>query len=86
MIPWPSVQCTDAEDLSIIGAGNIEGLHHPNPFLTTVDWPRVELGRAAAKLLLAQIENPGETETPEEILAPLVLSRQSTAALAAGRG
>jgi LacI family transcriptional regulator len=86
--------CRDAglrvpEDMSIIGAGNIEGLHHPNPFLTTVDWPRIELGRAAAKLLLAQIEKPRQTETPEEILAPQVLSRQSTAALsrrAAGRG
>jgi LacI family transcriptional regulator len=27
-------------DISIVGAGNIEGAHHPNPFLTTVDWPR----------------------------------------------
>jgi len=26
--------------VSVVGAGNIEGSHHPNPFLTTVDWPR----------------------------------------------
>ena len=41
-------------DISIVGAGNIEGAHHPNPFLTTVDWPRVELGRAAAGALCGQ--------------------------------
>ena len=86
--------CRDAglrvpEHVSIIGAGNIEGMHHPNPFLTTVDWPRIELGRAAAKLLLAQIAHPEQEHAAAELLVPQVLNRQSTAEpgrRAVGRG
>jgi LacI family transcriptional regulator len=66
-------------DISIVGAGNIEGAHHPNPFLTTVDWPRVELGRAAVGLLLAAIANPEHRQSRVEIFEPRLLSRQSTA-------
>lgn len=66
-------------DVSIVGAGNIEGPHHPNPFLTTIDWPRVELGRRAAELLISAIR--GERPEPAEIvLNPELLVRQSTAA------
>ena len=67
-------------DLSVVGAGNIEGAHHPNPFLTTVDWPRVEMGRQAAAMLLAAVANPQERKPSVEVLAPRLLSRQSTAA------
>jgi LacI family purine nucleotide synthesis repressor len=75
--------CRDAgiavpEEMSIIGAGNIEGEHAPSPFLTTIDWPRVELGRNAATLLIAAIANP-EQEPREEILPPRLLVRRSTA-------
>jgi len=66
-------------DVSIVGAGNIEGAHHPNPFLTTVDWPRVELGRTAATFLIAAIANPGHQQPAVKVFAPRVLSRQSTA-------
>ncbi len=40
------------QDVSVMGVGNIEGPYHPNPFLTTIDWPRQELGRKAATFLL----------------------------------
>jgi LacI family transcriptional regulator len=66
------------EDISIVGAGNIEGAHHPNPFLTTVDWPRIELGRIAARLLMASIADPEHAQPPVQTFAPRLLSRQST--------
>ena len=72
-------------DVSIVGAGNIEGAHHPNPFLTTVDWPRAELGRAAVTVLLAILANPEHQHSRVEIFTPRLLSRQSTAQ-AAQRG
>jgi len=50
-------------DLSVVGAGNIEGAHHPNPFLTTIDWPRTELGRTAGNLLLSIIRQGAEQTT-----------------------
>lgn len=75
--------CRDAgmrvpQDLSVIGAGNIEGPHHPNPFLTTVDWPREELGRAAATLLLEAINQPDQRQALTRVFDPTVLVRQST--------
>ncbi len=70
-------------DISIVGAGNIEGAHHPNPFLSTVDWPRVDLGRMAAQMLIAAIADPGYAARTE-ILAPRLLARQSTAGLQSG--
>jgi len=67
-------------DISVIGAGNIEGAHHPNPFLTTVDWPRAELGRAAGNLLLSIIRQGTEQNIePVKKLTPQLLVRQSTA-------
>ncbi len=76
-------------DVSIIGAGNIEGTHHPNPFLSTLDWPREDLGRTAVTLLLSLIANPENQRRPGayarggrsrlETFAPTLLSRQSTA-------
>jgi LacI family transcriptional regulator len=66
-------------DISIVGAGNIEGPHHPNPFLTTIDWPREELGRIAAEMLLETIKNPDQPAPPSQVLEPRLLIRQSTA-------
>jgi LacI family transcriptional regulator len=66
-------------DMSIMGSGNIEGPHNPNPFLTTVDWPRSEMGRMAAQLLLAAMEDPSpEKLSAVKIFAPQLLVRQST--------
>ena len=75
--------CRDAglrvpDDVSIVGAGNIEGAHHPNPFLTTLDWPREELGRTAATLLLAAINSPTRQPAAVKVFEPTLLIRQST--------
>jgi DNA-binding LacI/PurR family transcriptional regulator len=64
-------------DVSIIGAGNIEGAYHPNPFLTTIDWPREDLGRAAGEILLSLIDTP-EHPMPAKVYEPELLVRQST--------
>ena len=68
------------EDVSIVGAGNIEGQHHPNPFLTTIDWPREDLGRTAAAMLLKVITDPGR-ECEVKVFEPKLVIRQSTAPL-----
>ena len=67
------------EDVSIVGAGNIEGPHHPNPFLTTIDWPRTELGRVAGELLLRAMSDASSTAAEGKVFAPNLLVRQSTA-------
>lgn len=68
-------------DVSIVGAGNIEGAYHPNPFLTTMDWPREELGRVAADFLIARTLNPApSTGRALQVFPPRLLRRLSTAA------
>lgn len=67
------------QHVSVIGAGNIEGPHHPNPFLTTVDWPRIELGKAAATLLLEAVNKTEGLPAESRVFEPTVLIRQSTA-------
>jgi DNA-binding LacI/PurR family transcriptional regulator len=66
------------EDISIVGAGSIEGSNLPSPFLTTIDWPRQELGRSAARMLLSAIANP-EQAAGETVFDPQLLVRASTA-------
>ncbi len=75
--------CRDAgvavpEDLSVIGAGNIEGNRHPNAFLSTVHWDRQEMGREAAKILLDLIEGRSQRAV-KKVFPPQLLVRQSTA-------
>jgi LacI family transcriptional regulator len=65
-------------DISIVGAGCIEGSYHPNPFLTTVDWPRTELGAQAAGMLLRLIAGE-KFEERHVVLEPQLRVRQSTA-------
>ena len=67
------------DDISIVGAGNIEGRYHPNPFVTTLDWPRKELGRIAASMLMATISNPAGDHATVRVFEPRLLVRQSTA-------
>jgi LacI family transcriptional regulator len=63
-------------DISIVGAGCIEGSYHPNPFVTTVDWPRTELGHQAAEMLLRLVG--GERfEQRHVVLKPELRIRQS---------
>lgn len=75
--------CRDAgvrvpEDISIVGAGSIEGSNLPTPFLTTIDWPCKDLGRSAARMLLTTIANP-EQASGETVFEPKLLVRASTA-------
>jgi LacI family transcriptional regulator len=77
--------CRDAglrvpQDVSVIGAGAVEGPLTPLPFLTTVDWSREALGREAAELLLAAMDD--EPPPAREFIAqPMLVRRQSTARL-----
>lgn len=66
------------EDISIVGAGNIESVHDPSPFITTLDWPREDLGRTAATLLLAAIDKPTGKARAVQVLKPRLLVREST--------
>jgi DNA-binding LacI/PurR family transcriptional regulator len=68
-------------DVSIIGAGMIEGRYYPNPFLTTVDWSRRELGEHAARLLLDAILGRQTAGKLEWVCAPTLAVRQSTGRL-----
>jgi|HigsolmetaAR202D_1030399.scaffolds.fasta_scaffold21688_2 Transcriptional regulators len=65
-------------DISIVGAGCIEGSYHPNPFLTTIDWSHQEMGEKAAELLLANIAREETTLARDWICRPRLVVRQST--------
>lgn len=78
--------CLDAglnvpRDVSVMGAGSIEGSYHPVPFLTTMDWPRRELGHEAGEMLLRAIRSKEPLAPVERVYQPTLLVRQSTAAL-----
>lgn len=66
------------EDISIVGAGNIESLYDPSPFITTLDWPREEFGRKAGTMLLAAIDDPGRETHEVQVIKPRLLVREST--------
>jgi len=66
-------------DVSIVGAGNIEGNQHPDPFLTTVEWDSRGMAREATKVLLGVVNKttaPGRIDFP-----PRLLLRRSVRAL-----
>ncbi len=65
-------------DVSVIGAGDIEGSSNPCAFLTTVRWEREALGREAARLLLDRIAGPVGTRPATIIFPPALVVRQST--------
>ena len=66
------------DDVSVAGMGNIEGDLHPNPYLTTVHWDRLRMGRDAARVLLSLIANGPEKSTVKKVYAPTLVVRQST--------
>ncbi len=68
------------EQVSVVGAGAIEGEDHPDPYLTTISWPRVELGRQAARALLSVMDSESENVDITKLLRPELLVRRSTAA------
>lgn len=68
-------------DLSLAGAGDIEGDQHPRPFLTTVRWDRHELGRQAAAVLLEHIQRAESARPRRIIFPPRLIVRQSSGRL-----
>jgi LacI family transcriptional regulator len=66
------------EDVSVVGVGNIEGDQHPNPFLTTIDWLRREMGREAARVLLQRIGEDRPGAPGVHVFPPRLLVRHST--------
>lgn len=67
-------------DISVIGAGDIEGASNPYAFLTSVTWAREALGREAARLLLENIADPVRFKPASIVYPPSLVLRQSTAA------
>lgn len=64
-------------DLSVVGFNDIQHVRRLQPPLTTVRIPHYEVGRRAAELLLAMVENPGRH--PETVmLAGQLVVRGST--------
>ena len=76
------------EDVSVMGVGNIEGPYHPNPFLTTIDWPRQDMGRKAASFLLDALTAKDKISPSSHVFQPEVLARHSTLSVGfqSGRG
>jgi LacI family transcriptional regulator len=66
-------------DLSVIGAGDIEGASNPYAFLTTITWAREKLGREAARLLMDSIADPVRFKPANIVFPPSLIVRQSTA-------
>ncbi len=65
-------------DISIMGAGGVEFEYLPEPFLTTTDWSRREIGLRAGEMVLEVIEGAGSV--PEAVsLSPRLVVRRSTA-------
>jgi LacI family transcriptional regulator len=66
------------EDLSVIGFDDIPQAAEARPALTTVRQPLEEMGRAAARLLLAAVRDPGREAERIELPTQLIV-RGSTA-------
>jgi LacI family transcriptional regulator len=71
------------EDLSVIGFDDIPQAAETRPALTTVRQPLEEMGRAAARLLLAAMHDPDRPAERIELPTQLIV-RASTAIAAAG--
>jgi len=67
------------EDVSVTGVGNVEGDDHPNPFLTTVHWDRLEMGREAARILVAALRDQSPPAPLRDTFPPALLIRKSSA-------
>lgn len=68
------------DDVNVIGFDAVESTQRRSPSLTTVEVPLEEIGRAATKLLLRQLEN--EDVGPHHRVFPVALREgQSTAAV-----
>jgi DNA-binding LacI/PurR family transcriptional regulator len=64
------------DEMAVVGTDGIELGLYTDPALTTIDHPRVELGRRAVETLCAQIEGGPEPET-ERVLPVRLVVRES---------
>ena len=65
--------------VAVIGMSNIEMSQYANPPLTTIDVPTVEMGIAAARMLLARIR--GDATLPKRILLPSKLIERDSVSI-----
>jgi LacI family transcriptional regulator len=68
------------EDVAVIGFSNWEFSSFIEPQLSSISQPGKEMGREAASLLIAQIENPNQRSLPPQtiILRTDLIARQSS--------
>jgi LacI family transcriptional regulator len=67
------------QDLKILTYSNLDIARHLNPSLTTISQPAYEMGKSAASLLLAQIENKPEfTDEKTLVIDSELIIRDST--------
>lgn len=65
------------DQVSVIGFDNLRVSEIFYPSLTTIEQPFFEMGKAAVKLLVAQIENPNKRNEPNLIFETKVIVRES---------
>jgi len=70
------------KDVSLVGFDDVPWMQMVDPELTVVAQPAFEMGRRAAKLLLARLDDPGRAPTAET-LQPTLVVRGSTAQIPA---
>lgn len=73
------------EDISIVGFDNIPQAEHVSPQLTTVQQPLADMGREAARMLLALVQEPERPYRRVELPTQLIV-RASTRALSVKTG
>jgi LacI family transcriptional regulator len=64
------------QDIAVVGHDNIEFVEMAEPPLTTVDLPKTRLGRAAARILIAQLHHDVSVKQ-QVVLAPRLIVRGS---------
>ncbi|WP_068111895.1 LacI family DNA-binding transcriptional regulator [Tropicimonas marinistellae] len=76
-------QVSVPQDVSVVGFDDLEIAPHFVPPLTTIHQPRIEIGRAAAKMLLERMRTPPQDRTrrpaPRVVLPVELVERLSTA-------
>ena len=66
------------EDISVVGFDDVPAAAFNHPSLTTIRQPLYRMGELAASLLIARIENEGDSQ-PEVAVEPEIVVRESTA-------
>jgi len=68
------------EDIAIVGAGNIHYGDMLRVPLTTVSWSTLEMGQAAAQLLLETIDDKSTNKVKQVVVKPALVIRRSCGA------